>query len=357
MAAAQTGFLFAALPPGRRLALATLVLALVLATVVVVALGSGSSSVAYGDVVRILLTSVGFPPDTSIPASQVTIVEQVRLPRIAVAALIGAGLAAAGVVMQGVFRNPLADPGILGVSAGGATGAVLAYVSGLALAGLWVVPLFAFGGALLAALGVYTLSLEGGRANVTMLVLAGIAINTFLGALISAALLSTEEWTQLQTILTWLVGGLAGRGWRHAAVIVLPVAVCLALMLGYTRDLNLFLMGEETAQSLGTNVARTRFVLLALAALATGAGVSIAGPIGFVGLVVPHILRLLLGPDHRVLLPASALGGAAFLVFADALARLVIRYQEVPVGVITGLLGGPFFLYLLWRYRHTARLL
>lgn len=354
---ATSAFLLARYTPARRLLLLSMALGGVLLLAMLVALGSGSSSIPYTDVARILLAPLGIPLDARIPESQVTIIWQVRLPRIAAAMLIGGGLAAAGTVLQGIFRNPLADPGVLGVSAGGAAGAVLAFVSGLALAGLWVVPLLAFAGALAAALTVYLLSLERGRANLTMLLLSGIALNAFLGALISAALLTTEEWTQAQTILTWLVGGLAGRGWRHAAVLALPVVVGVGAMFGYSRDLNLLSMGEETAQSLGTNVPRTRFALLTLAALVTAAGVSVAGPIGFVGLVVPHLVRLVIGPDHRVLLPASVLGGAAFLVTADAAARLLLQYQEVPVGVVTSLLGGPFFLFLLWRYRKSARVL
>jgi iron complex transport system permease protein len=352
-ATAQQAFLLARQSPTRRLLWVSLALAVILTLAVVIAVGSGSSSIPYGDVVRILLGT----QDANIPGSQITIVQQVRLPRVIAAVFIGAALAVSGAVMQGIFRNPLAESGILGVTVGGSLGAVIAFSTGLALAGLWVVPVLAFCGSLTAALTIYVLALERGRTHVTTLLLAGIALNTFMSALIALQLLLTDDVSQAQAILNWLVGSLNGRGWRHVVVIIPPILITLALMMRYRRDLNLFLMGEETAQGLGTNVPRTRFILLVLTALATGVAVSMAGAIGFVGLVVPHMLRLLVGPDHRILLPASALGGAAFLVMADAITRTVIAYQELPVGVITSLIGGPFFLYLLWRYRRSARLL
>ena len=356
-AAAQSHFLMARQTATQRLLVITAALVALLLVAIVVSLALGSAAIPYARVPQILLHPLGLPLDESIPNSQVIIVHQVRLPRILAAMLIGAALSTAGAVMQAIFRNPLADPGLLGVSAGGSAGAVLAFSTGFALQGLWAAPLAAFIGALLAAFVVYLLALERGRANVTMLLLGGTALNAFLSALISAILLlASEEVGQTQLILNWLVGGLAGRGWRH--LVVAPVVFfCVATFLLFTRDLNLLLLGEETAQGLGTNVPRIRFILLALVALVTGVCVSIAGPIGFVGLIVPHLLRFIVGPDHRVLLPASALAGATFLVAADTVARLLIGYQEVPVGVVTGLLGGPFFLLLLWRYRRNARLL
>jgi len=330
-------------------------LAIALIIVTVVAIAHGSSRIPYADVARILLNYVGIPLDDSIARPQITIVQQVRLPRIFVAMFVGAGLSVSGAVMQGIFRNGLADPGILGVSAGGSLGAVIAFTTGMALNGLWVVPIFAFVGAITAALVVYLLALEQGRANTTSLLLAGIALNAFISAIVSMQLLLTEDIGQAQAIITWLIGSLAGKGWRHVIVIAPPILLCITFIYSYSRDLNLFLLGEETAQGLGTNVPRTRFILLALAALATGLAVSMAGVIGFVGLVVPHVLRLIIGPDHRVLIPASMLGGAVFLVLADTITRIVIPNVELPVGIVTSLIGGPFFLYLLWRQRKTVR--
>lgn len=351
----QKTFLLNRQPTVLRLLWVSVGLIALLAASIVVAIGSGSSQIAYGDVARILLHPLGLSIDPVIPNSQITIVHQVRLPRILTAMLVGGALASAGAVMQGIFRNPLADPGILGVSAGGSFGAVLAFVTGLAVNGLWVVPVFAFVGGMASAVVVYVLSLERGRTNIMSLLLAGIALNALLSALISMLVLMTDDYTETLTILQWLIGGLAGRGWRHFYVIVVPILIVLLLIYRYSRDLNLFLMGEETAQSLGTNVARTRMILLAASALLTSVAVSMVGPIGFVGLVVPHILRLVIGPDYRILLPASTLGGAVFLILADTVARIFILNQELPVGVVTGVLGGPFFLYLLWRYRVSAR--
>ncbi len=354
---AQSTFLLAKQTPGRRLLVVCAMLAAFLLLAVMIAVASGPAPIPYQAVPGIVLHGLGAPLDPAVPASQVTIVHQVRLPRVLASMLIGAAMAVSGAVMQGIFRNPLADPGILGVSAGGATGAVIAFASGAALAGIWVVPLFAFVGSLLAAMIVYLLSLERGRTQTTSLLLGGTALNAFLTAIISAVLLAIDEAAESQLVMSWLVGGLAGRGWRHLLTIIAPTLIGIALLYSYSRDLNLFLLGEDTAQGLGTNVPRTRFILIGLTALITGVSVSIAGPIGFIGLIVPHVLRLIIGPDHRVLLPASALGGALLLVVADTLARLVIPYQEMPVGIITGLIGGPFFLFLLWRLRRNARLL
>lgn len=354
---AVSSFLLAHQTPAQRLLMVCVPLLFALILVVLVAVGIGPSPIEVPDVAEISLGLLGRPVDPAIPNSQISIVQQVRLPRVMAALLIGAALAVCGTVMQGVFRNPLADPGILGVSTGGALGAVIAFTTGLALRGVWVVPLFAFIGSLSAAFVVLLLSLERGRTNPTMLLLSGTALNVFLGALISALLLMSEEVAQAQVILNWLVGGLAGRGWRHVAVLVVPVLFGVGVLGLYARDLNLFLLGEETAQGLGTPVARTRFILLGVVALVTGISVSIAGPIGFVGLVIPHLLRLVIGPDHRILMPASALAGAIFLIVADTAARLIISYAEIPVGVITGMLGGPFFLLLLWRFRRSVRAL
>ncbi|MEL7673801.1 MAG: iron ABC transporter permease, partial [Chloroflexota bacterium] len=270
--------------------------------------------------------------------------------------------------MQGLFRNPLADPGIIGVSAGASLGVVIALTQTAALADLWLfnrgplnaalwqIPLAAFVGALLAASVVYLLSLQRGRTNLAALLLAGVALNAVLGALTSVLLLRAADVDALRAVLSWLVGSLEGRGWDYFAVAVGPIALGAALMLLYARDLNLLALGEESAQALGVDVGRLRLALLALASLLTASAVSIAGPISFVGLVVPHMLRLVIGPDHRVLLPASLLGGAAFLVFADALARSILAPEQLQVGIVTALAGGPFFLALLWRHRRRIAL-
>lgn len=352
----QSGhFLLASLPINQRVAILCAVLAVLLVAAMIVSAAHGAAQIAYADVARLFLQGLGFDVAADLPASQATIINQVRLPRIVVGALAGAALATAGVTLQGTFRNPLADPSIIGVSVGGSLGAVIAITLGLANNSLWTMPIFSFVGALGAAVLVYALSLVNGKSQPATLLLAGVAVNAFLGALISALLLFTNQFPELQAILSWLIGGLRGRGWAHAGAIVVPVVLTTGLLFAFARDLNLMLLGEETAQGLGVNVARTRLVLLMLAALATGSAVSIAGPIGFVGLVVPHMLRLVVGPDHRLLMPVSALGGAVFLVATDTLARTIIQPTELQVGIITNLLGAPFFLVLLYRNRRLLR--
>ncbi len=271
------------------------------------------------------------------------IVLRVRLPRILLGAIVGFALAAAGTVMQGFFRNPMADPSIIGVSSGAAVGAVAFIVApvaipfGLGLRGA------AFAGALLAAFSVYLIATRDGRTPVATLLLAGVAIQTFLGAVVSFLLLHSGQ--SIREAVHWLMGHLSNATWGDVYASALIVPVLFAVLLTYTRDLNVLLLGEEDAQSLGIEVERTKRVLLAVSSLITAAGVAVAGVIGFVGLIVPHVMRLLVGPDHRILLPTAALAGASFLVATDTLARS--GSAEVPVGIVTAALGAPFFLYLL----------
>ncbi|MDB9302115.1 vitamin B12 ABC transporter permease BtuC [Halorubrum ezzemoulense] len=287
------------------------------------------------------------------------IVVGVRLPRILLAALVGFALAAAGTVMQGFFRNPMADPSIIGVSSGAAVGAVAFIVFPAALSATVALPLvgpvevalsrgagtslFAFVGALVAAFGVYAIATRNGRTPVATLLLAGVAVQTFLGAVVSYLQLQAGE--SLRQIVAWLMGHLSGAAWSEVAVTAAVVPPLFLLLLAYARDLNVLLLGEEEARGLGIAVERTKRVLLAASALVTAAGVAFAGVIGFVGLIVPHMLRLVVGPDHRTLLPTAALAGGTFLVAADTVARSAAA--EYPVGIITAAVGAPFFVYLL----------
>lgn len=274
-----------------------------------------------------------------------TIVLKIRLPRIALGAVVGFSLAAAGVVMQGFFRNPMADPSIIGVSSGAAVGAVLAIVAPFALPFGLQLQGAAFVGAVLTAFAVYLIATEDGRTPVATLLLAGVAVQTFLGAVISFALLHSGE--SLRQVVYWLMGHLDSASWNEVLVPALLVPVLFAVLLAHARDLNVLLLGEEDAHSLGIEVARTKKLLLAVASIVTAAAVSVSGVIGFVGLIVPHMLRLVVGPDHRILLPTSALAGASFLVATDTIARA--GTAELPVGIVTAALGAPFFLYLLRR--------
>jgi iron complex transport system permease protein len=269
------------------------------------------------------------------------IVGQLRLPRIALATTVGFALGTAGTVMQGFFRNPMADPSIVGVSSGAATGAVAA-ITFPALVPLSLRPA-AFLGALVAAFGVYLIATEGGRTPVATLLLAGVAVQTFLGAVVSYMLVASGE--SLREAIYWLMGNLVNATWAEVEL-ALPVALLtFGVLAAFGRDLNVLLLGEEDAGALGVEVERTKRLLLAFASLVTAAAVAVSGVIGFVGLIVPHVMRLLVGPDHRVLLPTSALAGAVFLVVADTFARH--GAAELPVGIVTAAVGAPFFLYLL----------
>jgi iron complex transport system permease protein len=270
-----------------------------------------------------------------------TIVRRIRLPRIVLGAVVGFALALAGAVMQGFFRNPMADPSIIGVSTGAAVGAVAFIVVPLSFP--FGLPASAFAGALVAAFGVYLVATEGGRTPVATLLLAGVAVQAFLGAVVSYLLLHAGD--GLETAVYWLMGHLQYSTWWRVKLALPVVAVLFVVLVAFARDLNVLLLGEEDARTLGIEVERTKRILLATSSVVTAAAVAVSGVIGFVGLIVPHVMRLVVGPDHRILLPTSALAGAVFLVATDTVARM--GPAEMPVGIITAALGAPFFLYLL----------
>ncbi len=334
-----------------RVALVMIVLAIALVAALVIGAGLGPVPIAPSHSLGVLLHRLGLGSPLAFTPVEQQIIEQLRLPRLLLAATVGAGLAVVGAVMQGLFRNPLADAGLTGVSSGGAFGAVLAIVTGLAAVSLWTLPALAFAVALGAAFLVYALSVTRGRVQLGMLLLAGISVSAFMGACTAAALTFTRDPFLVRELLFWLLGGFVNRGWQHAtiaAVIVLPgIALCGC----FSRDLNVMLAGEDEAASLGVDVPRVRAVLLVAVALITAACVAVSGPVGFVGLIVPNLVRVRIGPDHRALLPVSALGGALLLVFADTVARIILPPQEIPVGVITAFFGAPFFLVLLYLRR------
>ncbi len=320
-------------------------LALVLA-VGLVSLSLGPVDIPVSHVAWIVLSAIGIDVPEFGRTEQL-VIEQIRLPRIIVGAAVGMALGIAGATMQGLFRNPMADPGIIGVSAGGALGAVVAIATGLTGLFFLALPVFAFVGAMAAAFLVYGIAVVGGHFSMATLLLAGVAVNAFLGAVVSAIILFLPDNEALREILFWLAGGLDSRSWEHVRIagpLIIGSAVILLLM---ARDLNLLMLGDDEARSMGVRVGATRIVLLAAAALATGAAVAVSGTIAFVGLVIPHILRLLLGPDNRVLIPMSALGGAAFVILADTVARMIIEPAEFRVGVLTAFVGAPFFILLL----------
>lgn len=256
--------------------------------------------------------------------------------------------------MQGLFRNPMADPGIIGVSAGGAAGAVLSIALGVNAAFFLALPLFAFVGAMGAAFLVYGIALAGGRFSMAALLLAGVAVSSFLGAVVSAVLVIVPRNDALREIIFWLAGGLDSRSWEHARLAAPLVLGGVVVIVALSRELNLLMLGDDEARSLGVRVRVVRPVIIAAAALVTGAGVAVSGTIAFVGLVVPHMVRLAFGPDHRVLVPMSALGGALFVVAADTVARTVVQPAELRVGIITAFVGAPFFIMLLLKNKRRA---
>jgi iron complex transport system permease protein len=281
------------------------------------------------------------------PDNYETIVFQMRLARVILAALVGAGLAASGVILQGLLINPMADPYILGISQGAALGATAAMLSlgGILALGIYTVPLVAFLGGLVTSIVVYNLARVGNRVQMSTLLLAGIAVGLFLSAITSYIMITSGQ--NVHQILFWIIGGFAGRGWDHVMVLLPYIVIGYSLMHIYARRMNIILLGEEPAQHLGIDVERMKKVLLTAATLTTASAVSVSGVIAFVGLIIPHAVRLMVGPDHRVLLPTAALTGAIFLIIADALARVAAAPEEIPVGIITALCGGPFFIYLL----------
>jgi cobalamin transport system permease protein len=341
------------IPRKRRLVVPGLVVVLGLAILAAVAVGA--VWISPWDSVRLFGWKLGLiARPRSIPDSSSVILFQLRLPRVLLAALVGAALASAGAVFQALFRNPMADPAIIGVSSGAALGAIGVILAGggAALGGLGV-PAAAFLGALGTAFLVYRLARIGPAVQVPTLLLAGIAVAAVIAAAISLVMTFSGE--EIRAIYFWLLGGLGARGWQSLGVATPFVVAGVIVAAASAPDLNLTALGEERAAQLGLDVERFKRLMLATGALLTAAAVSVAGLIGFVGLMTPHMLRLVIGSDHRRLIPASIVGGAAFMVLADLAARTAVSPEEIPVGAVTALIGGPFFLYLLRRERKAAR--
>ncbi len=311
----------------------------------------GAVAIDAGDVLATLAARL-LPGERAPEAPGVdAIVWSLRAPRVVLAAMVGGCLALAGALMQGLFRNPLASPGIVGTSTGAATGAVAAISLGVLGSAVFVGPVFAVVGALLSLLVVTRIATRDGYTPVTTLLLAGIALNALLAAVNSWLIARAwEEYEAARRIAYWMMGGVADRGWVHVGMLLPGMAVGCVGAVWFARDLDLLLEGEEVAASLGVEVERAKRFVLWSAAVLTGSAVAVSGVVGFVGLVVPHLVRLLLGPGHRRLLPASFLTGAWFVVGADLLARTLAAPQEVFLGVVTAFVGAPFFLFLLIRH-------
>ncbi|MFC2033857.1 FecCD family ABC transporter permease [Chloroflexota bacterium] len=276
-----------------------------------------------------------------------TIIIDIRLPRVILAGLVGGALSIAGATYQGLFRNPLADPYLIGVSQGASLGAIIGFLLPTAWLGPWIIPLFAFIGALVSTIVVYSLAKVGKTLPMTTLILAGVALGSLLGSIVSYLIISSGE--KMHGIIFWLMGSFSLSKWSEVTLVLPYIIGGSIIIILYGRLLNIMQLDEEQAQQLGVNVEKLKIILLALATLITAAAVSFVGTIGFVGIIVPHAVRLVWGPDHRFLLPLSILTGAIFLILADLIARTIMAPTEIPIGVITAIFGAPFFLYLLKR--------
>ena len=318
--------------------LAALIMLLVLAFL---SLFVGSSYIGPVEIWQFLFTKSNITNSTEI------ILSEIRLPRIILSFIVGAGLAVAGAVFQGIIRNPMVDPYIIGISAGAGTGVMLALFLGIEIVifNFSSLPAFAFLGAVLTVALVYQLARVGNKLPVLTFLLAGVAVSFILNSLMSFLMVIRTE--NLQQLVYWLMGSLAGASWSDIKMITPYFLIALITILYYLKDLNILLLGEESAAHLGLNVEKLKIILLSAASLLTASVVSVSGSIGFIGLVVPHIARMTIGPDHRRLIPLAAIFGGAFLMIADTFARTVMAPIELPVGIITALAGGPYFIYLL----------
>lgn len=320
----------------------------------------GSAGIAFGDSMKVLLSKVPLIKQIinkeNINPMYEVIIWQVRMPRILQAALVGGSLAVSGCTFQAVFRNPLADPHILGISSGASLGATLGILSGMTLNffGLGVTSIFAFIGAILTVSVVYRLGTLGRNMVVTQLLLVGTAIGMLLSAMISLLMIYHRE--QLEKVYLWTLGSFSAANWQRVQFLLVITVIGVIGIFLLARELNVLMTGDEVASSLGIETEKLKKLLIVMASLLVAASVSVSGVIGFVGLIIPHCMRLLLGPDHKILIPAAALGGAGFMIFCDTLARTIAQPTEIPVGVITAVFGAPYFIFLLYRSTRNIRL-
>ncbi|WP_235480359.1 FecCD family ABC transporter permease [Leifsonia sp. Leaf264] len=328
-------------------------LAVALVAVMLIAACSGQLPIAPGEVWNSLLRGLGVDvPPAAVPTTDAAL-WSIRFPRIIMAVVIGAALAAAGTLMQAVFANPLAEPGVVGVSSGAALGAAASIVFGWAFLGEWTIAVAAFAAGLVTTLFVYLSSRSGGKTEVVTLVLTGIAVNAFAGAALALLMFLGDAGSREQ-IVFWQLGSLNGSRWQQVAVVAPLVIAGLVVAFLLARTLDLFSLGERGARHLGVNVEGVRIVVVVVVAVLVCAAVAFAGIIAFVGLVVPHLMRMIIGPAHRALLAASVLGGAVLLLAADLVARTAVPMADLPIGLLTSLIGGPFFFWLLRRTRRRA---
>ena len=331
-----------------------LALFVLLILTIVLAMAIGTASIPIYDVLNILMSKIpgfGNLVTSTYPPSWEIIVIRIRLPRVLLGGLVGASLAVAGTCMQGLFKNPMADPYVIGISSGAALGAASTLVLETVfpkIAVYYVTPFFAFAGALGAVLLVYGISRVGGTVPVETLLLSGIAVASLFSAITSIVVYAYSK--DVMSVLFWLTGSLGASKWDDVRIVFVTCVAGTVILFFFSRDLNGILLGEETAQHLGVETEKVKKIILAVCSFVTASAVVTSGSIGFVGLVTPHIMRLLVGPDHRILIPSSAVVGGIFLIWCDTVTRTFI---QVPVAMITALFGAPFFMYLLWSRRRS----
>lgn len=321
--------------------------------IILAATNFGVANISFQDTSKIILSKLPFIGKcislTGINETSSIIVLQLRLPRILLGAMVGAGLSVVGTSFQGIFKNPMADPFVLGISSGAALGATISIVYGdkINFGGMSLTTLSAFGGAILTTLLVYNIARVGSKLQSVTLLLAGVAISYLLSALISLLMLFHRE--SIEKIVMWTMGNLSNAGWEQVLLLACLIIPCTIIIWCYSRDLNLLLLGDESARSLGVEVDKVKKLVLLVSTIMVAGVVSFSGIIGFVGLIIPHIVRMLFGSNHKVVLPFSSIIGASFMIICDTVARASVPPAEIPVGIITSLLGVPFFLYLLYK--------
>lgn len=337
-----------------RTTLVAIILSVLLLAAVLFSAGIGQLQIPASEVAGSLLHRVGIDwlPLPSHPTGDQTL-WSLRFPRVVMAALVGAALALSGLLMQAIFGNPLAEPGVVGVSSGAALGAGVGIVLGITIFGTWTTPIFAFIGGLIATLTVYFVSRSGGKTEVVTLVLTGIAVNAVGGAGI-ALLTFIGDTSSREQIIFWQLGTIAGTRWVQVGIVVPLLILGIIASLSVARSLDLLSLGERNARHLGVNVELLRIGIIVLVALLVGVAVAFTGIIAFVGLVVPHLMRMIMGPAHRTLMVTSLLGGALLLTLADLGARTIVPMADLPIGLLTSLIGGPFFFWLLRKTRKHA---
>lgn len=333
-------------------ALAIPLLSVLLLVIFIISLGIGAVRISGLEIIYLFLENMGLV-NVEIEEVKAIVLYDIRLPRLFQTVLIGAALGASGAALQGIFRNPLVEPGLIGISGGAAVGAVVVIIFGGLITqvvkdilGVYILPVFAFIGSLAATLTVYYIAKSVSKTNVTLLILAGVAIMALCQALIGLGIFYADD-NQIRTYNFWILGDLSGGTWEKiitaAPLIILPVI----LILRHNKSLNAISIGEAEAYHMGVDVERVKYVIIILSALAVGTAVSLAGIIAFIGLVIPHLVRLAFGPDHKIVLSGSALGGGILLMVADIIARTVVSPAELPIGIITAMIGTPFFIYIL----------